>query len=87
MERFEYAEAGPQLLLQAYLQRVINGGGRIYREYGLGRGRTDLLLEWLAGKQRVVIELKIQHKTRKPASSGRSPTNEVDEQNCLTLFL
>ena len=27
--RFAYAEAWPQLLLQAYLQRVVNGGGRI----------------------------------------------------------
>ena len=27
--RFAYEEAWPQLLLQAYLQRVVNGGGRI----------------------------------------------------------
>ncbi|MCY4075771.1 MAG: ATP-binding protein, partial [Acidobacteria bacterium] len=44
--RFDYREAGPQLLLQAFLQRVVNGGGRIEREYGLGRGRTDLLIVW-----------------------------------------
>ena len=25
--RFDYAEAGPQLVLQAFLQRVVNGGG------------------------------------------------------------
>ena len=47
LERFsEYPEAGPQLILQAYLQRAVNGGGRIEREYGLGRGRTDLLVRW-----------------------------------------
>lgn len=46
MERFTYKEAGPQLLLQAFLQRVLNGGGRIEREYGLGRERTDLLVIW-----------------------------------------
>ena len=47
LERFsDYPEAGPQLILQAYLQRVVNGGGRIEREYGLGRGRTDLLVLW-----------------------------------------
>ena len=34
-------EAWPQILLQAYLHRVVNGGGRIEREYGLGRG------EWI----------------------------------------
>ena len=46
VERFAYREAGPQLLLQAFLQRIVNGGGRIEREYGLGRGRTDLLVQW-----------------------------------------
>ncbi len=46
VERFQYKEAGPQLLLQAFLQRIVNSGGRIEREYGLGRGRTDLLVAW-----------------------------------------
>jgi hypothetical protein len=46
LERFDYREAGPQLLLQAFLQRIINGGGRVDREYGLGRSRTDLLIVW-----------------------------------------
>jgi hypothetical protein len=64
IERFDYKEAGPQLLLQAYLQRVVNGGGRIDREYGLGRGRTDILLTWPFGTngdkiQKAVFELKI----------------------------
>ncbi len=57
LERFQYKEAGPQLLMQAFLQRITNGGGRIDREYGLGRRRTDLLLHWQ--DQRIVIELKI----------------------------
>ena len=46
VERFQYKEAGPQLLLQAFLQRIVNSGGRIEREYGLGRMRTDLLVIW-----------------------------------------
>ncbi|WP_449571526.1 hypothetical protein [Methanospirillum sp.] len=37
LEIAQYREAGPQLLLMAFLQRVVNGGGRIEREYGLGR--------------------------------------------------
>ena len=59
--RFEYREAGPQLLLQGFLQRIVNGGGRIEREYGLGRGRTDLLViwPWTAGTAKFVIECKI----------------------------
>ena len=45
-KRFQYQEAWPQLLLQAFLHRIVNSGGRIEREYGLGRGRTDLLIVW-----------------------------------------
>lgn len=66
LERFDYKEAAPQLLMQAFLQRVINGGGRINREYALGRKRTDLIVEWPTSDegfhghvQRIVIELKI----------------------------
>ena len=67
--KFDYAEAGPQLLLQAFLQRIVNGGGYIDREYGLGRKRTDLLIrkpltEGYGGPiQRVVLELKIKRGT------------------------
>ncbi|MEW6750503.1 MAG: ATP-binding protein [Candidatus Latescibacterota bacterium] len=65
VERFDYKEAGLQLLLQAFLQRIVNGGGRVEREYGLGRRRTDLLVVWTAGAtgeaQKAVIELKVLH--------------------------
>ena len=63
--RFQYQEAGPQLLLQAYLQRIVNSGGRIEREYGLGRMRTDLLIVWPQDNQthKIVIECKILHKS------------------------
>ena len=70
VERFDYKEAGPQLLLQAFLQRIVNGGGRVEREYGLGRRRTDLLVQWpiggaeiLPGRpvQKIVLELKVTH--------------------------
>ncbi|OQA55507.1 MAG: hypothetical protein BWY45_02195 [Euryarchaeota archaeon ADurb.Bin294] len=63
----QYKEAGPQLLLQAFLQRIINGGGQITREYGLGMGRTDLFILWNLpdGKtQRFVIECKILRGSR-----------------------
>jgi len=61
VERFDYKEAGPQLLIQAFLQRIINAGGRVEREYGLGRMRTDLLVIWPypGGVQKSVIELKL----------------------------
>ena len=63
VQRFErYHEAGPQLLLQAHLQRIVNGGGRIEQEYALGRGRTDLLIVWPQGgrERRFVVECKVR---------------------------
>ena len=61
-----YREAAPQLILQSYLHRVVNSGGRIEREYGLGRGWTDLLVMWPreAGQpsdlwERFVVECKV----------------------------
>ena len=48
-----------------HLQRIVNGGGRIEREYGLGRRRTDLLIIWPIADgdatKRVVIECKVLH--------------------------
>ena len=75
--RFDYAEAGPQLILQAYLQRVVNGGGRIEREYGLGRGATDLLVLWPreAGQpsdlwERFVVECKVLRDSDRKSLAG-----------------
>jgi hypothetical protein len=65
---FDYKEAAPQLMMQAFLQRIVNGGGHINREYGLGRKRTDLLIVWPLDEgqgmhgplQRIVVELKLR---------------------------
>ncbi|MCY4460249.1 MAG: hypothetical protein OXC26_07620 [Albidovulum sp.] len=64
-KRFAYSEAGCQLLLQAFLQRAISGGGSIEREYGLGKMRADLLIRRPAGRdtQFFVEECKLRHKS------------------------
>ena len=64
--RFDYSEAGAQLLLHAFLHRVVNGGGRVEREYALGRGRADLLLRWPRGDhwEQFVVECKMRHGSR-----------------------
>jgi len=83
VEGLDYKEAGPQLLLQAFLQRIVNSGGRIEREYGLGRGRTDLLVIWpyAGGVQRVVLELKVLRKALdKTISEGLAQTFEYGER-------
>ena len=56
-ERFQYKEAAPHLILQAFLQRVFNGGGNVYREMATGRERLDLCIEYKGKKY--PIELKI----------------------------
>ena len=42
----------------AFLQRVVNGGGRIFREMALGSTRLDLCVEF--GKFRYAVELKMK---------------------------
>jgi len=69
----QYKEAGPQLLLQAFLQRIINSGGQITREYGLGMGRTDLFILWRLPRenfQRFVIECKVMRGSREATISS-----------------
>jgi len=67
--RADYTEAFPHLLLMAFLQRIVNGGGRVEREYAAGRGRMDLAVLW--GDRCYIIEIKLVH----PAD-GRETTVE-----------
>ena len=62
IQRAQYREAGPQLVLQAFLHRVVNATGRIEREYALGSRRVDLLVIWPEGdrgESRFVVECKL----------------------------
>ena len=62
----QYTEAVPHLMLQAFLQRVINGGGQIVREFALGRMRLDLLVIYKTGRYPIEIKLKYQLKAIDP---------------------
>ncbi len=74
--RDAYHEAAPQVVLMAFLQRVVNGGGHIDREYGVGRGRIDLLMRWpyeQDGKrawQREAVEMKLWAAKKKDPLDG-----------------
>ena len=57
-EVYGYDEATPHLVLMGYLQRVVNGGGRIAREMALGSKRLDLCVEF--GRFRYAVELKMK---------------------------
>ncbi|GHV82031.1 hypothetical protein AGMMS49991_05890 [Spirochaetia bacterium] len=63
-EKSNYTEAFPHLLLMAFLQRVLNGGGRIEREYAAGRGRMDLFVEY--NTKKYIIEIKLIHEKQSP---------------------
>lgn len=87
-----YQESGPHLLLMAFLQRLINGGGRISREYALHRKRVDLLIQWPAHlpSQRIVIELKILQNLHSLTEGLRQTAEYMDLSNAteghLVLF-
>jgi hypothetical protein len=54
-------------LLQAWLQRVVNGGGYIAREYALGSQRCDIFVRFFhmedgqRQEERFVVEIKVIH--------------------------
>ncbi len=76
-EGFAYRESGPHLMLMAFLQRIVNGGGRIEREYGLGRGALDLLVCWK--EECHAIELKIRRDTETEAEALDQVTRYLDK--------
>jgi hypothetical protein len=81
LEKFAYKESGPHLLTMAFLQRIINGGGDIHREYALGTGRVDLLIEWQ--QQKIVVELKV-HRGAKTLPKGLEQTTKYMDTSDAT---
>jgi hypothetical protein len=59
IKQYTYKEAAPHLIMMAFLQRVINGGGQLFRDMAAGRGRLDLCLVYKG--QKYPIELKIRY--------------------------
>ncbi len=52
-----YHEIAPHIVLMAFLHRVVNGNGRIEREYAIGSRRMDLCLFY--GDIQLAMELKV----------------------------
>ena len=85
-KRVNYKEASAQLLLHAFLDKVVSGGGRIEREYAMGRGRTDLLVMWPKGGvwglgriSKHVIECKVLRNGRSPKAIIRQGVRQTAE--------
>jgi hypothetical protein len=85
IDRFQYREAAPHLILQAFLQRVINGGGDIIREMAAGTKRTDLCLVYEGYKY--PIELKIRRNDKTTAEGIEQIMNYMDIFGCTEGWL
>ncbi|MBI5512902.1 MAG: AAA-like domain-containing protein [Deltaproteobacteria bacterium] len=87
-EGFGYREAGPHLMLMAFLQRVVNGGGTLEREYALGKGALDLCVGWRG--ERHAIEVKLRRDTDTEAEALPQVTRYLDSlgltEGWLVLF-
>ncbi|MEV4088783.1 hypothetical protein AB0J43_51830, partial [Nonomuraea fuscirosea] len=71
-----YHEAACQIILMAFLHRLVNGGGQLDREYAVGTKRLDMLIRWFYpgpdGErllQREAMELKVW----RPGESDPTP--------------
>jgi hypothetical protein len=73
-----YNEAGAQLVLLGFLYRIVNGGGLVDTEYGVGWHRIDILVrkpytaaDGTEAMQQEVLELKVRyHGEADPLAEG-----------------
>jgi type II secretory pathway predicted ATPase ExeA len=84
-ERFEYKESAPHLIMMAFLQRVINGGGQIIREMASGKGRLDICLIYEG--QKYPIELKIRYGQKYLQEGLEQTAHYVDTLGCAEGWL
>lgn len=77
-------KAGPHILMLAFLQRIINGGGHIQREYALGNRRVDLFIVWK--EQKFVLELKIKRSEKVLAKGLEQIADYMDKAEGHLIF-
>ena len=85
VERYEYREAAPHLILQAYLQRVLNGGGQIEREFAAGRGRVDLCVRYRG--EVYPIELKLRNAEQTYSDGLMQLSGYMERLGCVEGWL
>ncbi|MDR0613822.1 MAG: AAA-like domain-containing protein, partial [Dysgonamonadaceae bacterium] len=84
-KRYEYREAAPHLVMMAFLQRVVNGGGQIIREMASGSGRLDLCLVY--GKRKFPVELKIRYGKKYLEEGLEQTARYMDVHDCKEGWL
>jgi hypothetical protein len=80
LKKYDYQEAAPHLVMQAFLQRLVNGGGRIDREMAAGSGRVDLCVSFHGRKY--PIELKIRRSDNTRAEPVVQTARYMDRLGC-----
>jgi hypothetical protein len=70
-------------MLMAFLQRIVDGGGRIEREYGLGRGALDLMIFW--SRERHAVEVKLRRDTRDTETEADALDQVARYLDCAVL--
>ncbi|MDR1602593.1 MAG: AAA-like domain-containing protein, partial [Tannerella sp.] len=85
VERYEYKEAAPHLIMMAFLQRVVNGGGQIFREMAAGTGRLDLCLVY--EDQKYPIELKLRYGEKYLEKGLEQTARYMDTYGCSEGWL
>jgi hypothetical protein len=84
-ERFQYKEAAPHLILLAYLQRVVNGGAKITREFATGTRRVDVCVEYV--EHRYPIEMKLMRGPKTREEGLTQLTKYMDTLGCKEGWL
>jgi hypothetical protein len=79
-ERFDYKEAAPHLIMMAFMQRVINGGGQIVRDMAAGSGRLDICLIYEG--QKYPIELKLRYGEKYIEKGLEQTARYIDTYGC-----
>jgi Holliday junction resolvase len=79
-ERFDYKEAAPHLIMMAFMQRVINGGGQIIRDMAAGSGRLDICLIYEG--QKYPIELKLRYGEKYIEKGLEQTARYIDTYGC-----
>ena len=85
VERFEYREAAPHLILMAFLQRIVNGGGKVLREMATGRLRLDICAEM--GSLRYPVELKLNYGPKTIPDGLTQLSRYMDRLGCSNGWL
>jgi hypothetical protein len=85
---FRYREAGPHLVLTAFLQRIVQKGGKVEHDYAIGRGSLGLTLTW--GEERHVVEVAVRRDGKTNSDVRSQVTSRLEQagldEGTLVLF-